>query len=347
MVKTSPFMIGFSEDIISNLIAFKDVLFRIDILHALDRVIGAYVYKFDYSKREWGKVENVKDKVFFVSSLDMAFACQTVNREIEGGRIYIALKNLNYVYIYNIEDSSLVTSPPILHLPKNKSHSRWFVPDTFCRMTDTLKEEMGKFHQIRENESKSDLVYLKDAGDEAHNDSTLSLDVVEVIAKHLNDVLDYLQFRASNKLLRLAAPPIQWRSSSSMSMSRFDDLSMCPLFVFSEKDKVFTFLHPKHGLKYKTIIKFPQDNRWNLYSEICCSKDGWLLLVAVGTRKLGVIEATREQISWKVLEDLQAPCSTCFNNFLVECDGNLLSVFESHFPKRYYWITNFVCDVSP
>jgi hypothetical protein len=85
--------------------------------------------------------------------------------------------------------------------------------------------------------------------------------VIEVIAKHLNDVLDYLHFRASNKLLYLAAPPIQWRSSSSMSMSRFDDLSMSPLFVFSEKDKVFTFVHPKHGLKYKTLIKFPQDKQ--------------------------------------------------------------------------------------
>ncbi|KAK2393889.1 hypothetical protein P8452_15808 [Trifolium repens] len=300
------------------------------------------------------------------------------------------------------------------------------MPDT--RMIDSLKEEIGKSHQIRENESKSNVAYLKDdVGDEARKESTLSLDVIEVIAKHLNDVLDYLHFRASNKLLHLAAPPIQWRSSSSMSMSRFDDLSMCPLFVFSEKDKVFTFVHPKHGLKYKTLIKFPQDKQWNPYSEICCSKDGWLLLVVPSTPfqvffnpftkevlqfpfhhkgiwnikcfgmshspassdcvtvefikgtstlttvyihfwehgyrhfmlegknfplynispafhnglfyflsitgKLGVIEATTEKIRWKVLEELQAPCSSLFNNFLVECDGNLLSVFESPFAK--------------
>jgi hypothetical protein len=129
-------------------------------------------------------------------------------------------------------------------------------------MIDSFKEEIGKSHQIRENESKSNVVYLKDdVGDEARKESTLSLDVIEVISKHLNDVLDYLHFRASNKLLHLAAPPIQWRSSSSMSMSRFDDLSMCPLFVFSEKDKVFTFVHPNHGLKYKTLIKFPQDKQ--------------------------------------------------------------------------------------
>jgi hypothetical protein len=130
MVKSRLSMIGICENIISNLIASNNVLFRIDILHALDRVIGAYVYKFDCSQRVWGKAENIKDKMFFVSSLDSAFACQTVNPEIEGGRIYIALKNLNYVYIYNIEENSLVTSPPISHLPKKLSYSRWFMPDT-------------------------------------------------------------------------------------------------------------------------------------------------------------------------------------------------------------------------
>ncbi|RHN72317.1 hypothetical protein MtrunA17_Chr2g0286351 [Medicago truncatula] len=65
-----------------------------------------------------------------------------------------------------------------------------------------------------------------------------------------------------------------------MSMSRFDDLSMSPLFVFSTKDKVFTFVHPKHGLEYKYIINFPQSYLWNLNSQICCLKDGWILLVA-------------------------------------------------------------------
>jgi hypothetical protein len=138
-------------------------------------------------------------------------------------------------------------------------------------MTDTLKEEIGKSHQIRENESICNAFYLKDAGDKAHTKFALPLDVVEMIAEHISDVLDYLQFRASNKLLCLAAPRIQWRSSSSMS--RLDDFSMCPLFVFSklEKNKIFTFVHPKHGLDYKNIINFPQGEQWNLNFEICTS----------------------------------------------------------------------------
>ncbi|CAJ2658430.1 unnamed protein product [Trifolium pratense] len=461
MAKHKPSLLICDEEVISRLIGSNNVLFRIEILHKLDRVTAVFVYQFDCSQRVWEQAENIKDKVFFISSHDPAFACQTVNPETEGGRIYIALKNCNYVYIYNIEEKSIVTSPPFSNLPENLYYSRWFMPDTgyffflflfsfllicfknilllytsllimfltymFCRMTDTLKEGIGKSHQIREKESKSDAIYLKDAGDKAHTKSALPLDVVEVIAKHINDVLAYLQFRASNKLLRLAAPRIQWRSSSTMS--KFDDLSMCPLFVFSEKDKVFTFVHPKYGLDYKNIINYPEGKRWNLNSEICCSKDGWLLLVAVNnigfqvffnpftkevsghpifhkeiwnircfgmsdsptsskcvmvelvkelptitkayinfaegggyrqftfestifphynispaihngsfyflsiTGKLASIEVTRENIIWKVLEELQAPCSTCFNNFLVECDGNLLSVFESPFAK--------------
>ncbi|PNX76524.1 F-box protein, partial [Trifolium pratense] len=211
--------------------------------------------------------ENIKDKVFFISSLDPAFACQTINPETEGGRIYIALKNCNYVYIYNIEEKSIVTSRPFSNLPENLYYSRWFMPDT--GMTGTLKEGIGKSHQIREKESKSDAVYLKDAGDKAHNKSELPLDVIEVIPKYINDVLAYLQFRASNKRLRLVAPQIQWRSSSTMS--RFDDLSMCPLFVFSEKDKVFTFVHPKHGLDYKNIINYPQGiNKYGISDVLAC-----------------------------------------------------------------------------
>ena len=281
-------------------------------------------------------------------------------------------------------------------------------------MTSTLKEETEKARQTREKESVCDAVKSKDAVLKAHDESALPLDVVEVIAKYLNNVLDYLHFRASNNLFRLAAPPIQWRSSS-MSMSRFDDLSMSPLFVFSATEKDFTFVHPKHGLAYKYIINWPQG--WYSYSEICCSKDGWIsnkfqffynpftkkllshprlryrkeikntrcfgmshsptsseciaveldrevkvhdpfngavilydcrefpvynispvfhngLFYCLSMKgKLGVIEATREKINWKEIEGPQAPYNKHFNNFLVECDGNLLAVLESSLGK--------------
>ncbi|CAJ2658526.1 unnamed protein product [Trifolium pratense] len=419
-----PIISGF-EQIICKLIGFDNVIFRIKVLHAHDRVVAVFVHKSDCYQGVWEKVENIKDKVFFISCYDSAFACQAINPETEGSRIYIALKNCNFFYIYNIEDKSLATSQHFSNLSKTLAYSMWFMPET--RMTGPLKEEIGKAHQVRQRESISEVVHSKDTEDKAPNGLSLPRDVIEVIAKRINNVLDYLHFRASNKLLRQAAPPIQWRSSSSMSMSRFDDLSMCPIFAFSEKDKIINFVHPKHGLEYKNIIKFPQNLYQFMNYEICCSKDGWLLLVAFQrgyqvffnpftkevlplpsgnkrisnircfgmshsptsyecvtvelikiknittahvhqlregrhrlinfedkkfplfninpafhnglfyflsvTGKLAIIEEKGEEISWKILEKPQAPCSSHFNNFLVECDGNLLTVFESPFAK--------------
>lgn len=99
-----------------------------------------------------------------------------------------------------------------------------------------------------------------------------------MIAERLNR-FDYLHFRATDKLFRLGAPP----------MLRFNDHSLCPLLVFFDKDNVFTFLHPKHGLKYKYTIKLPKldflegntnDDEYLVNSdfEICYSKNGWLLM---------------------------------------------------------------------
>jgi hypothetical protein len=243
--------------------------------------------------------------------------------------------------------------------------------------------------------------------------------MVKAIAKCLN-VFDYLHLRAINRHFRREAPPlveIEWRS-------RFDHLSMIPLFVLSYKDNVFTFVHPKQGLKCKYTISFPPQPQVNTDDEIIChSKDGWLLLafrhssfffnpftkqvlpLAHGSNatvfthcvgfshpptssecatiecmgilsfltflggeripfiyegddfnkfplynrspvffngsfyylsvegKLGVIQVRQHVgngngLIWKVLEEPQAPLTNYFNSFLVECDGNLLSVFE-------------------
>ncbi|RHN72319.1 putative galactose oxidase/kelch, beta-propeller [Medicago truncatula] len=118
------------EQHISHLIGFNNALFRIEIMHALDRVTAVFVYKFYCTQRVWEKVESVKDTVFFISSVDSAFACQATNPETEGGRVYIALKDCNFFYIYNIEDRSLVTSQHFSNLSARRSYSRWFMPDT-------------------------------------------------------------------------------------------------------------------------------------------------------------------------------------------------------------------------
>lgn len=397
-------------------------LFRILISLALDKVIGVSVQCYDFSLRTWEKGESIKDKVFFISISDSKskdvcsrsrFVCQTINSDTEGGRVYLALKDNDFVYIYNIEDNSLMISQHFSNLPKNRSCSLWFMPEpTDVRLSDMLKKEI-----IRE----CGAIHLKEMRGRATNFNSyaFTLDVVESIAKRLN-VFDYLHLRATSKFFYLGALPlaqIQWRS-------RFDDLSLFPLLVLSNKDKVFTFVHPKQGLKYKYTITFPPQITTG-GEIICYSKDGWLLLASRdssfffnpftkqvlpltdgihdtikssqcvgfshpptssecaiiecmgkiafltffgGERtpfdyhedlyrfplynmsplffngsfyylsiegKLGVIQARRlvgqhheAALDWKELQELQPPCTNFFNSFLVECDGNLLSVFE-------------------
>jgi len=47
------------EEHISHLIGFNNALFRIEILHSLDRVTAVFVYKFYRTQRVWEKVESI------------------------------------------------------------------------------------------------------------------------------------------------------------------------------------------------------------------------------------------------------------------------------------------------
>jgi hypothetical protein len=105
-------------------------LFRIQILYAHERIIAVVVYIFDCSQRVWENVKRIKDRMFFISSLDSSFVCQAINPETEGGRIYIALHDNDFVYIYDIEDDSLVISQRFSNLPKKRTYSRWIMLDT-------------------------------------------------------------------------------------------------------------------------------------------------------------------------------------------------------------------------
>ncbi|KAK2384771.1 hypothetical protein QL285_072079 [Trifolium repens] len=79
------------------------------------------------------------------------------------------------------------------------------------------------------------------------------------------------------------------------------------------------------------LIDF-EDKKFPLFNINPAFHNGLFYFLSV-TGKLAFIEVKGEEISWKILEEPQAPCSSHFNNFLVECDGNLLTVFESPFAK--------------
>jgi hypothetical protein len=143
---------------------------------------------------------------------------------------------------------------------------------------DIFRQERQKA-KTRVKESICGTIHLNEKGDTTTDECELPFDLVRMIAEYLY-AFDYLHFRATNRFFRLAAPPVQW---NVMSMLWFDhDHSvLCPLLVFLDMDNVFTFVHPKLGLKNKYSIKLPkinfiEDNE--NACEICYSKDGWLLL---------------------------------------------------------------------
>jgi len=116
-------------NLICRLLGYNNELFRIEIVHTLDKVISVVVYKFEFSLSVWETVKSIKDKLFFVSYVDSPFACQAINPETEGGRIYFTLPYKNFIYIYNIEDKSLMFSQPFPNLLEMTSCLMWFMPD--------------------------------------------------------------------------------------------------------------------------------------------------------------------------------------------------------------------------
>ncbi|XP_057428483.1 uncharacterized protein LOC130721913 [Lotus japonicus] len=162
---------------ISKMLESNNELFRIEISHAHDKVIAVVVHKLDFHGKVWHKVESIQDRVFFISD-DGSFACQAINPDADGNRVYISLKNHNFVYIYNIEDKTFMISQPFSNLSKKRSHACWFMLD--LRMIGSTNGDIGKT-LISGKESNDDMDSKK-VGDMITNDefawklsSTLSM----------------------------------------------------------------------------------------------------------------------------------------------------------------------------
>ncbi|XP_057431989.1 uncharacterized protein LOC130724714 [Lotus japonicus] len=252
-----------SFGVILKLLESNNELFYIGISLDMDRIISIDVHRLDFSQMVWEKVKSIRDRVFFLSGIALPFTCQAINPETDGGLIYLTFSPKNFLYIYNIEDNSLVMGQTFSNLPKWRYGSLWFMPDR--RMTHSIQEERGRTHSRGGDSSFA--IHSNETRDRASNSCAFSFE----------NIHDYLHFRATNNIFRLRAPvPFQRRS---LSMSSFD-LSCSPLFVFFEQEKFLTFVHPKHGINFKYNMTLPEDIQGGC--EICYSKDGWLLL-AVNT----------------------------------------------------------------
>ncbi|XP_057454889.1 uncharacterized protein LOC130746320 isoform X3 [Lotus japonicus] len=261
----------------SRLLQFNNELFHIQITSERHVILSVVVHQLEYfSQIGWERVKSMKDKVFFLSANDLPFVCQAINPEAEGGRIYLTLENSKFVYIYSVEDNRLIICHAFSNLPTEVCRSLWFRSD--LSMTFSLQEKKEK--RLTRVGNSSAEIHSKRIVDITTNCCAFPLEALlpemsQEVATKLN-VLDYLHFRATSGFFRSRVLPLQWRSHSHSLMSFFDDLSLSPLLVFVEKENVLTFVHPKHGIKYKYSINLPEDMQGGC--KICYLKEGWLLL---------------------------------------------------------------------
>ncbi|XVF77392.1 hypothetical protein PTKIN_Ptkin14bG0039300 [Pterospermum kingtungense] len=363
-------------------------------------VVCAEIWKLEHSgnRMNWTKVKSAEGHAFFISE-NYAFSCPENEPEIKGGCIYL-YENKKF-YSVNIEDQSISVSLPLEKLLQQKKSPFLAMHDfRICnsqaksKHTNTTSEEEGEEIVIEENSAQTKGL------------RELPFDILEWIAKNLY-LIDYLNFRSACNTFRRVAPSIKWREASFNLQSQ-----LSPWLVFPESNSsaILNFIDPYLGGRY--LIKFPE---YLLDTQICYSKDGWLLMcnpdlmffyhpfkkepiklsqtsrihnfssgyglsssptapdfILVGSSefsiyyfcqregewneyefpdidfepnynnpvyfdgafyflgrngKLGVFRWDDGQVSWKILTGLESPCKGFSHNYLLECSGNLVSVF--------------------
>ncbi|KAI3719507.1 hypothetical protein L6452_20407 [Arctium lappa] len=235
-----------------------------------------YLYKLDMSSMVWTEIKDLKDTVFFVSLADydinddLVYSTPPIASELGGGYVHILEETGDEIHSYNIKDKTIsMSSTRCLGLPICKRISTWTIPRLHGKVKCNLHGDHD--HQLvrsakATNDDDDDDVDDDRVEVEQKNEAPLlniPFDVLEYIFKFCVGI-EYLNFRATCKLCRLAAP-MQTYSSAS------------PWLVALDKDRgIITFTDPMSGHNNYLIKASPElfyrDNR------ILCSRHGWLLL---------------------------------------------------------------------
>nr|GEU76767.1 hypothetical protein [Tanacetum cinerariifolium] len=219
-----------------------------------------------------------------------------------GGYIHILSDKGNIVYSYHVKDQTIsVSSIPCV--AGTNDVSSWTMLECI-RLEDDhdhLKQEKDKGDEIVVRSVKRDheaceyefttdgsrllnsmfhevdiIVQSINNGDEDESPLlNIPLHVLENVMEFCVGV-EYLKFRSTCKLCHLAAPLIQCKNRKALNQLETYSLLSPWLMVFDKHKGIITFTDPMFGDKY--FIKTPQDLIGE-YSEIKCSRYGWLLIL--------------------------------------------------------------------
>ncbi|KAJ9563271.1 hypothetical protein OSB04_008431 [Centaurea solstitialis] len=249
-------------------------------LDTMDRKpCNVYLYELDTGSMVWTEIkEDLKDTVFFVSLArnyindDLVSRSPPIVSELGGGYIHILEENGDKIFSYNIKDKTIsMSSTRCLGLPIRKSISIWTIPGFRLPVKAKCKLQGDRDQTVQLVRSATPTTKTDDDDVvEQMNEAsllTVQFDVLENIMKFCVGI-EYLNFRATCKLCRLAAPVHKYSLTS-------------PWLTVLDKDRgIITFKHPTFG--DNNCIKAPPELFY--HHKILYSRHGWLLLYVADRR---------------------------------------------------------------
>ncbi|KAL8263129.1 hypothetical protein R6Q59_024478 [Mikania micrantha] len=240
-------------------------------------VNGVHLFTLDMTSMKWEKMVDIKDATFF---LDLAgdqhysscYYSSVMHLELEG-YVHILGESGKIIYSFNAKDGTMsVSSMPRVVLESQTSR---------CAMLEwRLDTDHGESKQ--EGDYKDTQIVVKpvqcDNNDfdcfigESHL-LNMPIHILQMIME-LCIGIEYIRFRATCKLCRLAAPPIQCNSKTTLRRLQMYSFVSPWLMVLDNDRDIITFIDPIHNERY--VIRTPQE--LNDDYQIFYSRYGWLLM---------------------------------------------------------------------
>ncbi|RAL48566.1 hypothetical protein DM860_005990 [Cuscuta australis] len=300
------------------------------LIHFSSGALVFEVYRMNFDTMAWERMKSIKDATFFIGE-NYCFSCPTSG---SGDRIYFTRRKDHRLYCYNMEDGSVVMSSPRPAIPTPwPSPPIWMMP----QLTLSIKHEsVYKFLDPSVNCNGNNYYFMR------MPDSFGSH-----IIRYCNE--GWVLLSKSGSGVNLYNPFKRDIITYNYSHTRIED---CLFFVGKPPGS----MHPIcidfcDGIHVFVSINFEPGKDWSR-DELTSEKnfdaamqtspvlfnDAFYYLDKMG--RLGYLEIDLQLVSirWEVLEKPQRPADLKFfsHNFLVECGGELISVFLGRAGKWVY-----------
>lgn len=244
------------------------------------------VFKMDALNKVWVKMEDLCDRVFFISSIG-SITFYAADLGLKGNCIYFTLEDDTF-HIFDLEDESLSEIWPCPELSEPFFKPFWLMPsnrrfethkkhnitttekklqmETLSRKRDIietsnititnkkLKMELSRKHKIMETSNENTLI-------------DLSKDILCLIAMHLPLAVDFMSFRCVCATLAASVPRLTFQCTSGQYPFQY------PWLMFSgARRSQCSFIDPVCNIIHD--FDMPELSG----AQIWFSKDGWLLI---------------------------------------------------------------------